>query len=216
MTRSTLDVARFHADFDRHPDDRIRLFDAVATAVTAARVLYPGSYVDITPSVHFLDVTYVDVDRRAARFFGAPEAVRALVDTKRAAFGIARDESLHIAFQHADYTTDLTVEDASVDLLVSLYAGFVSEHCLRYLRPGGHLLVNPSHGDAAMASLHPDLELAGVVTSDHDRYRVRTDELDTYLLPRRGHPPTIDELHRTGRGIAYTRAPFAYLFQRRA
>ena len=77
-------------------------------------------------------------------------------------------------------------------------------------------LVNPSHGDAALASLHPDLELAGVVTSDHDRYRVRTNELDTYLLPRRGHPPTIEELHRKGRGIAYTRAPFAYLFQRRA
>ncbi len=37
--------------------------------------------------------------------------------------------------------------------------GFVFEHCTRYLRPVGWLLVNPSHGDVAMASINPEYSL---------------------------------------------------------
>lgn len=214
MTRAPMDVAAFHADFDRHPDDRIRLFAAVAAIVQPRVVLYPGSYVDIAPSVHFPDVVYVDTDRRAARFFDDHKAVKALVRAKRAHAHGWPDGPMRIDFHHRDYTSDLPLEAESVDLLVSLYAGFVSETCLRYLRPNGHLLVNPSHGDAAMASLDPELRLAAVVTTSNGRYSPRTDNLDRYLVPKRGHPPTVDELHRLGRGIGYTKTPFAYLFER--
>lgn len=51
------------------------------------------------------------------------------------------------------------------DLLISLYAGFVSEHCTCHLRNGGLLLVNSSHGDAAMASIDDRYRLVGVVSS---------------------------------------------------
>ena len=52
-----------------HPGDRVGLFSAVAGALEASTVLYPGSYIDIAPSFVFDHVTYVDIDRRAARFF---------------------------------------------------------------------------------------------------------------------------------------------------
>lgn len=48
---------------DRHEGDRHRLFAAVADAVSARTVLYPGSFVDIAPSVVWPLVTYVDTDR---------------------------------------------------------------------------------------------------------------------------------------------------------
>jgi hypothetical protein len=118
------------------------------------------------------------------------------------------------AFLHADYTEPLPLADGSFDVLVSLYAGFVSDHCTRYLRVGGHLLVNPSHGDAALASVDERYRLAGVVVSGSGDYRVRTEDLNGYLVPKDGSVPTRAEILERGRGIAYTKPAFAYLFER--
>ena len=213
MTSPT-DVATFHAEFDRHPGDRVRLFEAVANAVpegAAARVLYAGSYIDIGPSIWFDSVTYVDVDKRAARFFAEEEPVTDLVGAKRKR--VNRIGNPSIAFIHRDYTEDLPIEDESIDLLISLYAGFITEACGRYVRPGGLVLANNSHGDATMATLLGGYDLAGVVTARDGAYTVRTDGLESYLQPKRPLP-TIDELRASGRGIGYTRQAFAYLFRR--
>jgi len=115
-------------------------------------------------------------------------------------------------FHHLDYREPLPIKSESVDLLVSLYAGFISEHCTEILAPGGTLLVNASHGDAAMASIDPRYQLSQVVIADGDDYRVDNADLDTYLLPKKPQPITVDSLHQSGRGVAYTRSPFAYLF----
>ena len=193
---------------DQHVGDRRRLFAAVAGAVDVDTVLYPGSYVDIAPSFIWPSVTYIDVDRRAERFFADEGGVSELL----VEHGVDPDHHA-VRFVHADYTDDLDLADCSFDLLVSLYAGFVSEHCTRYLRPGGFLLVNPSHGDAAMASLNSRFRLRGVVVSRSGRYSVRTKELDTYLVPKRDVEVTVELLHETGRGVAYSKSPFAYLFE---
>lgn len=209
---SPRDVAQFHAEYDRHTDDRVRLFRAIADAVSpTARVLYPGSYIDIAPSVWFDDVAYVDTDNRAARFFGQTEAVADLIAIKRRSAGVSPG-SPTARFLHLDYREPLPLETGSVDLLVSLYAGFVSEHCTDLLAPGGTLLVNPSHGDAAMASIDPRYQFSRVVIASGDDYRVDTEDLDTYLVPKQPQPITVDSLHQSGRGIGYTRSPFAYLF----
>ncbi|MEM9039284.1 MAG: class I SAM-dependent methyltransferase [Actinomycetota bacterium] len=212
---SPADVAAFHAAYDVHPDDRVRFFGAVAEALPDVRtVLYPGSYVDIAASVWFDDVTYVDLDRRTPRFFGQHAAVGELVARKRSAIGRPTEPAPTITFHHADYREPLPVDDESVDLLVSMYAGFISEHCSRSLRPGGHLVTNNSHGDASMATLDPGFALVAVVTSESGHYRVVDHDLDRFLVPKNGAPPTRDELHRTQRGIAYTTPAFAYVFRR--
>jgi hypothetical protein len=201
-------TAQLWAKQNQHDGDRRRLFTAVGDAVDASTVLYPGSYVDIAPSFVFDSVTYVDIDRRAPKFFADTDGVREIVAHNN---GPADPD---ITFIHADYTTDLDLPPEHFDLLVSLYAGFVSEHCTRHLRPGGMLLVNASHGDAAMASIDPRYELAGTITSRNGNYRVDAGELDTYLIPKQPKPITVDLLHETGRGIGYTKSPFAYLFER--
>ena len=163
---------------DRHPGDRHRLFTAVAGAVQARRVLYPGSYVDLAPSFVWPSVTYVDIDRRAEKFFRDDVGVQELL----VEHGVAHDDhSVH--FIRADYTDPLDLGAGRFDLLISLYAGFVSESCTRHLRVGGTLLVNPSHGDAAMASIDPRFQLAAVVSSKSGEYAVDARNLDTYLVP---------------------------------
>ena len=189
--------------------DRRPLYAAVAEAVEATSVLYPGSYVDLAPSWSWPSVTYVDVDRRANQFFSDLDGVRALLAERES--GAANHE---VRFVHADYQEPLALPDEAFDLVISLYAGFVSEHCTRYLRVGGHLLVNSSHGDAAMASIDDRYRLAGVIEARDQRYRVVTDDLDRFLVPKRPVEITRASLHQSGRGVAYTRSPFAYLFER--
>ncbi|MEO1056258.1 MAG: hypothetical protein AAFY28_05015 [Actinomycetota bacterium] len=194
----------------RHGDDRVRLFAAVADALDSVdAVLYPGSFVDITASMVWHDVTYVDVDARAPRFFADTEGITEILNES----GNGADGH-RVTFFGQDYTDDLPVEHDHFDLLISLYAGFITEHCTQHLRVGGHALVNSSHGDAAMASIDPRYELAAVITSRNGRYAVRRDGLDHYLVPKRPTEVTVESLHESGRGIAYTRSPFAYLFTR--
>lgn len=190
-----------------HEGDRERLFRAVRTIGDSA-VLYPGSYVDVAASFVFSTVTYVDKDRRAARFFGDEEGVREIIA------GHGGPRPVTVEFIHADYTTDLALDPESFDLLVSLYAGFVSEACTSYLRVGGTLLVVPSHGDVAMASIDSRYELSGTVKSMAGDYQVETDDLDTHLNPKRPVTITPEYLHGHGRHVPYTKSPFAYLFTR--
>lgn len=194
---------------DQHRGDRHRLFTAVAAAIDVESVLYPGSYVDLAPSFVWPLVTYVDVDRRAAQFFGDQAGVQQLLVDH----GVEPDAH-SVRFIAADYTDPLDLDEGEFDLLVSLFAGFVSEACTHHLRVGGTLLVNPSHGDAALASIDPRYRLRAVVTSRSGDYTVDVRDLDSYLVPKRDVEVTRESLHRSGRGVTYTKSPFAYLFER--
>lgn len=181
----------------------------MAAAIDAERVLYPGSYVDVAPSLVWPSVTYVDIDRRAKQFFDDEVGVQELL----VEHGV--EPATHaVRFIAADYRDPLEVDEGEVDLLVSLYAGFISEACTRHLRVGGTLLVNPSHGDAAMASIDERYRLRAVVTSRSGVYEVDTSDLDAYLVPKRDVEVTKESLHASGRGIAYSRSRFAYGFER--
>jgi len=201
-------TAELWAKQDQHQGDRWRLFSSVAGAVDAQSVFYPGCYVDVAPSFVYKSVTYLDSDKRAPGFFADTEGILEIVARHN---GPANPD---ISFIHADYTSKLDLPAEHFDLLVSLYAGLISDHCTKYLRIGGTLLVNPSHGDAAMASIDPRYDLSGVVISRSGNYSVSTANLETYLIPKKLQTITADGIRKTGRGIGYSKSPFAYLFTR--
>lgn len=196
------------AEYERWIGDRSGLFAAIAETWSVECALYPGSYLDLSPSIAIPRATYVDTDARAARYFADPERVRGEL-AGRARPGAAAE----VTFLRSDYTKPLDVADGSVDLLISLFAGPVWDHCRRYLRRGGGLLANTSHGDASLAALDPSLRLVGVVHHRDGRYRVTTDRLEDHLLPKRPEAADPELIRRSGRGIAYTRSAFAYVFQ---
>ena len=189
--------------------DRSGLFAALADGWPIEQALYPGSYVDLSPSTTFPSVVYVDTDPRAGRFFADPDLVAAeLAGRTRPGAGS------EVRFIGADYTHQLDLAEGSVDLLISLFAGPVWQHCGRYLRAGGWLLANTSHGDASLAALDPTVRLSAVVHHRDGRYRLTTDRLDRYLIPKRPERAHAEAIRANGRGIAYTHTAFAYLFQR--
>ncbi len=196
---------------NQHEGDRRRLFRAVADEVGAKNALYAGSFVDVSASFVFANVTYVDSNKPAAKFFADQSGVEEIIGSQKPR-SVANSE---FRFLGADYTEDLDLNDDAFDLLVSLYAGFVSEHCTRYLKVGGTLLVNSSHGDVAMAALDERYLLRAVVKkTSADGYLIDSRDLHQYLIPKKSQEITAELLHELGRGIAYTRSPFAYLFQR--
>lgn len=67
-----------------------------------------------------------------------------------------------------------------------------------------------------MASIDPRYELAAVIISRDDNYRTDSTGLDGHLIPKKQQSVTIDGLHKSGRGIGFTKSPFAYLFTRTA
>ena len=183
------------------------MFGAVADFIPVERALYPGSYVDLSASTAFACVTYVDTDARAARFFADADLVAEEL-AGRCREGAGRE----VRFLAADYSQPFEVDDGSQDLVISLFAGPMWDAVRRYLRPGGWLLANASHGDASLAALDPSLELIAVIASGAHGHELVIDNLGEYLIPKRADRAREELIRSSGRGVEYTRSAFAYLF----
>jgi len=123
-------------------------------------------------------------------------------------------EEPDIVFRHADYAGRFGERSRSFDLLISQWAGPVGQRCRRYLRPGGILLANDSHGDAGLANLDPAYRLVAVVNRPGRRHRLSDEELDSYFIQRGGRRLTRRRLEELGKGVRYTRSAGMYVFRR--
>ena len=188
--------------------ERVDLFALLVAHFGVRRAIYPGSFVHVSPSFVIPSVTYVDTDRRCPCFFKSP-VIRCLVKERRRYQG-----EPEIVFHHADYSAPLDEPDAGFDLLISQWAGPVSQTCKRYLQAGGILVANDSHGDASLAALDDDYALIAVIPRRGGKHRLTDQDLHTYFVPRSGKQATHAAIERTGRGFAYTKSPAAYVFRR--
>jgi hypothetical protein len=188
--------------------ERLDLFGLLAQKYQLSSALYPGSFVHITPSFVFPKTTYVDTDRRAIKFFQFPQVLKFIEQHK------TYDQNPEVTFHAVDYRKPLKEEDASYDLLISQYAGFVSQHCKRYLKINALLLVNNSHGDASMASIDQDYEFIAVVQKSKGKHRISKKNLDTYFIPKKPVEITKDYLEQLQKGIGYQKTASSYLFRR--
>ena len=162
----------------------------------------------VTPSFVIPRVVYVDSDSRAEKFFRDPATLE-LVDRHR-----EYEQEAIIEFHRADYAETIDEAEGSFDLLISQYAGFVSRACKRYLKVGGYLVANNSHGDASMARLDPAYMLVAVYRRRGERFTFAFDELETYMIPKSGEEPTAVSLQERMRGPAFTRQVAGYVFSR--
>lgn len=173
----------------------------------APTMLYPGSFIHITPSFYFQHVVYVDQSEFAREFFAQRDAVLSIVNRHR---DYPQIPFIHFVAQ--DFTKPLPFPQASFDVLLALYAGGISRSCVQYVRPGGLVLTNDHHGDARDAAAHPDLTLQAVAMTMGKTTRFTDSELATYLQPsppRRGRP---GKMHSS----SYSRSADYYLFRKRS
>jgi len=83
------------------------------------------------------------------------------------------------------------------------------------LKKGGILLVNNSHGDAAMANLDNAYKFIAVVKRQKDNHKIFDSDLDSYFIPKNPIKVTRSYLEKIKRGIGYTKSATSYIFEKR-
>jgi hypothetical protein len=92
--------SQYHIERD---DDRLGFFLRLSEQYTIKKVLYPGSFVHLTPALVFPCTCFVDSDRRAQRFFDSPEVFEYVSNHK-----IYKSEADYV-FHSSDYKGGIPV-----------------------------------------------------------------------------------------------------------
>mgnify|MGYP000026062657 CR=1 FL=1 len=199
--------------YKRHHIDKqhtsIGLFRELNTKFHIEKVLYPGSHVHITPSLIFSNVIYADSFKNTYKFFQAQDTIEFIKKNRE----YLEEPIIH--FYQQDYRKPFKDLEIEFDLVISQYAGFVGQASKKYLKNGGILVCNNSHGDASMTSLDTDFELIAIYNRRADeKFSISEKNLANYLIPKNGIQPTKEKLLKSMQGIAYTKSPSGYIFKK--
>lgn len=198
-------IEEAYISYQKSIGDRKNLYQAMVKYFHIERALYPGSHIDIVPSFFIPDVTYVDSYKGAKSFFKDIELVKSFILKHK-----TYKKQSHINFFGQDYHQDLKIDD--VDLVISKHAGFVSKAAKKYLKTGGILLANDSHGDATLAYLDNDFEFIGVIDN---KYQFNQDHLEKYFKFKRQREIPLDQVLQKMRGPKYSVQAENYLFRKK-
>ncbi len=188
--------------------ERVDLFRKMKAKYNLESAIYPGSFVHIAPSLVFRQTAYIDSDRRVSSFFNDPEVVN-FVESKKD----YQEKSVIQAFQQ-DYSKKLPIDVGMFDLMISQYAGFVSQECKQYLKVGGILLANNSHGDSGLAFLDSEYELIAVTDQSDDNWTIKEAGLGEYFVPSKGQHPSASSILKTMKGVGYKKTAANYIFRK--
>ena len=189
---------------------RYGLFKILNDNFTINTATYPGSYIDITPSLFFPKTYYIDTDKKAKKFFANEKEIIEYIEKNK-----TYDEETNLRFYSEDYRKKFDDIIDSSDLLISLYAGFISKYCKDLLKKNGVIIANNSHGDASMAHLDDDFIFFGVINYQNKKYYLKTENLDKFFIPKKNITVTKELLEKTNRGVGYTKPANYYLFKKK-
>ncbi len=184
--------------------NRLGLYRLVTNKYNVSSALYPGSHIDIDPSLVISKVTYIDNFEGAIKFFKNIDVIREYLETNK-----EYNSHCDINFLAEDYTKLLNVDN--VDLIISQYAGFVGQATKKYLKVGGILLCNDSHGDATLAKFDNDFEFIGIVESNN---KIMSNNLDEYFKLPRDKSIDLDIVRTKMKGLKYIVMADNYIFRR--
>lgn len=196
-----------HFYIDRNYE-QVDLFRLLKKTYGLHKVIYPGSYIHISPSFIFSDVVYIDSNNNAKYFFKNNDLMPLVHERKE------YSEDPKITFLGISYENPVDEFHSQFDLMISQYAGFISNACKDYLRIGGYLLANNSHGDASLASIDEDYKLVSTVHREKGKYRLSYTSLEKYFVPKKDILVTKELLLDTRKGVGYTKTAPLYVFQR--
>ena len=189
-------------------DERKELFRIIKNEFNPSTGLYPGSFVHVTPSFFIPKMTYVDTDKRCNNFFNNKELIQFVSKNKE------YKSKTVIKYLNNDFTKTISTETESFELLISLYAGFISMHCKKFLKLNGILVTNNSHGDASITFTDKDFKLIGVFKRKAEKFRLNINDLDKYFIKKDGSEIDRDKVIRQMRGEGFTNTGYAYVFKR--
>ncbi len=198
-------IIKQYIDYAGKIGDRSSLYKAVAKEYSIRTALYPGSHIDISPSFVIPEVTYVDVFKGTISFFKHLDTIIEYITINK-----EYADACKIVFKGQDYTQPFTIDQ--VDLIISQYAGFVGQGTKQYLKTGGILLCNDSHGDATMARFDDDFDFIGVIDEQNV---ILSTCLDKYFTLPKGRDVDQEAVKTNMKGLKYILRSENYLFRKR-
>ncbi|MCL4295315.1 MAG: hypothetical protein KJ077_06290 [Anaerolineae bacterium] len=189
--------------------ERAGLFQAVQEKYNCQHVLYPGSFVHITPSFFFPHVVYIDRDPKAQAFFADRDSVSAYINSRK-----TYKRSAYFRFIAQDYTAAVPRLDEGFDLLISLYAGRIYPACQNYLKLGGLLLTNNHHHEGEEAAGQGEFKWVAVVQFRKNKYTVVEENLDRLVNNQTRTTKAKRYLKQSNYGVTYTENEVYYIYQR--
>ena len=184
--------------------NRTELYRIVAKMYGVESALYPGSHIDIAPSLVIPKVIYVDNFKGAINFFKNLDLIKEYIVQNK-----GYEKPCDIVFMDQDYTKELNIEP--VDLIISQYAGFVGQATKKHLKTGGILLCNDSHGDATLSKFDYDFEFLGVIGKNN---RIIDTKLEDYFVLPRSKNIDLVKVKEKMKGPKYKLAAENYLFRK--
>jgi hypothetical protein len=208
MTPEKYSAIKHYFDYFRNGDRR-EIFKLLVDNFRTKNAIYPGSFIDISPSFYIPITVYIDSFKKTNKFFNDKSIYDFISKNRR-----YKNEPV-IRYHNANYNSDFGEKDNNFDLLISLYAGFISQFCKKYLKKSGIFLVNNSHGDASMAYLDKDFKFIAAIYRSNQQYWLTQKNLEKYFIPKKREiKVTRDYLNKIQRGVGYTKSASAYVFKK--
>ena len=198
-------VIEDYYDYRDKTGNRKELYRTVAKRYELRSALYPGSLIDIAPSLVIPKVIYVDNFKGAISFFKSLEVLKEYINENK-----EYEEPCDIVFKGQDYTRELNIEP--VDLIISQYAGFAGQATKKYLRTGGILLCNDSHGDATLSRFDDDFEFIAVIGKNN---KIIDSNLAEYFVLPKSKEVDLVQVKEKMKGPKYKLTAENYLFRKK-
>lgn len=185
--------------------NRLDLYKLITRTYNIKTALYPGSHIDIDPSLIIPKVTYIDNFKGAIKFFKNMDIIKKYLDNNK-----EYSQLCQIDFIAEDYYKNFKINP--VDLIISQYAGFVGQATKKYLKSEGILLCNDSHGDATLARFDSDFKFIGVVNRNNEIIR---DNLSDYFMLPKDKSIDFNLVRKTMKGLKYVKTENNYIFMKK-
>lgn len=182
--------------------DRKKIYERVQKNYGIQSALYPGSHIDIAPSFFMPKVTYIDNFKGAIKFFRDRKTIHEYIQLNK-----TYEKEAEIQFVGEDYST--IALDVKYDLIISQYAGFVGQYTKKFLKAGGYLLCNDSHGDATLAYFDEAFEFVGVLDGD----KITSLNLHKYFKLKGDKKVDIEDVKKNMKGPKYSHPMENYIFR---
>ena len=193
-----------YLEYNKRIGSRKKLYRMVSKKYDIKSTLYPRSHIDITPSLVISKVIYVDNFKGAINFFKNIEVLKEYINENK-----EYEKPCDIFFIGQDYTKELNIEP--VDMIISQYAGFVGQATKKYLKNGGLLLCNDSHGDATLSRFDDDYEIIGVIDKNN---KIIEAKLDDYFELSNNKHIDLAKVKEKMKGPKYKLSAENYLFRK--
>ena len=183
---------------------KLNLYRLIANEFNIQVALYPGSHIDIDPSLVIPKVTYIDNFKGEIKFFKNIDGINSFLENNK-----EYPTSCELPFFGEDYSKTLDID--KVDLIISQYAGFVGQATKKYLKPCGILLCNDSHGDATLSRFDDNYKLIGIVESNN---KIKTNSLEEYFKLPKEKKINLDIVKTKMKGFKYIKRAENYIFRK--